>query len=96
MAGEVEEAYDLIYSLGDDVDSGIWGALLSYGVHNDSMLAEIATQRAFDKLPDRNAYKIMLSNFHAVNGRWDAVKNLRDDLDYVGNKKNSGISWIEI
>ncbi|KAD4179730.1 hypothetical protein R6Q59_023153 [Mikania micrantha] len=96
MAGEVEEAYDLIYSLGDDVDSGIWGALLSYGVHNDSKLAEIATQRAFDKLPDRNAYKIMLSNFHAVNGRWDVVKNLRDDLDYEGDKKICGISWIEI
>ncbi|KAI7736045.1 hypothetical protein M8C21_032906, partial [Ambrosia artemisiifolia] len=89
MAGELDEAYNLICSLGNDVDSGIWGALLSCcDVHNDSKLAEIVARRVFDKQRDRSAYKVMVSNFHAGNGRWDVVKNLRDDLDDVGMKKN--------
>ncbi|MFS7963075.1 putative tetratricopeptide-like helical domain superfamily [Helianthus anomalus] len=97
MVGELEEAYDLICSLGDDVDSGIWGALLSCcDVHNDSKLAEIVALRVFDKERDGSKYKIMVSNFHAGNGRWDVVENLRDDLDDLGKKKTCGISWIEI
>ncbi|XP_076943141.1 putative pentatricopeptide repeat-containing protein At1g64310 [Bidens hawaiensis] len=97
MAGELEEAYNIVWSLGDDVDSGVWGALLScYDAHNDSRLAEVVARRVFDKQRDRSAYKVMVSNFHAGNGRWDDVKKLRDDLDYVGNKKVCGISWIGI
>ncbi|KAI3717802.1 hypothetical protein L1987_69645 [Smallanthus sonchifolius] len=97
MAGELEEAYNLICSLGDDVDSGIWGALLACcDVHNDAKLAEVVAHRVFDKQADRSAYKIMVSNFHAGNGRWDDVKTLRDGLDDVGNKKSRGISWIAI
>ncbi|KAK9072163.1 hypothetical protein SSX86_008595 [Deinandra increscens subsp. villosa] len=96
MNGELEEAYNLICSLGDDVDSGIWGALLSCcDAHNDSKLAEIVARRVFERQPDRSTYKVMLSNFHAGNGRWDVVKNLRNDLDYVGNKKICGISRIQ-
>lgn len=97
MAGELEEAYNLIDSLGNSVDSGIWGALLSCcDAHNDSKLAEIVAQRLFDNKPDRSSYKIMLSNLHAGNGRWDDVKNLRDELDDARNKKIRGISWIKI
>ncbi|KAK1435766.1 hypothetical protein QVD17_01535 [Tagetes erecta] len=97
MAGELEEAYNLIYSLGDDVDSGVWGALLSCcDVHNDSKLTDIVAQRVFDKQPDRSTYKVMVSNFHAANGRWDDVKTLRDDFDDARNKKICGISWVKI
>ncbi|PWA75005.1 Pentatricopeptide repeat-containing protein [Artemisia annua] len=97
MAGELDEAYNLIDSLGDHVDSGIWGALLSCcDAHNNSKLAEIVSQRLFDKKPDRSTYKIMLSNLHAGNGRWDDVKNIRDELNDVGNGKVRGVSWIAV
>ncbi|XP_076882134.1 putative pentatricopeptide repeat-containing protein At1g64310 [Bidens hawaiensis] len=97
MAGELEEAYNIVCSLGDDVDSGVWGALLSCcDAHNDSNLAEVVARWVFDKQRDRSAYKVMVSNFHAGNGRWDDVKRLRDELDYLGNKKVCGISWIGI
>nr|XP_043608310.1 putative pentatricopeptide repeat-containing protein At1g64310 [Erigeron canadensis] len=97
MAGELEEAYKLVDSLGGHVDSGIWGALLSCcDVHNDSKMAELVAQRLFDNKPDKSTYKVTLSNLHAGNGRWDDVKNLRDELDDVGNKKIRGTSWIEI
>lgn len=97
MAGELDEAYNLIDSLGDHVDSGIWGALLSCcDAHDNSKLAEIVSQRLFDKKPDRSTYKIMLSNLHAGNGRWDDVKNIRDELNDVGNGKVRGVSWIAI
>ncbi|GJV31846.1 putative pentatricopeptide repeat-containing protein [Tanacetum coccineum] len=97
MAGELDEAYNLIDSLGDDVESSIWGALLSCcDVHNNTKLAEIVAQRLFDRKPDRSTYKIMLSNLHAGNGRWDDVKNIREELYDVGNGKVRGVSWIAI
>lgn len=97
MAGELYEAYNLIDSLGDNVDSGIWGALLSCcHVHNDSNLAKIVAHRLFENEHDTRTYKIMLSNLHAGNGRWDDVKTLRDELDDMRRKKVCGISRIEI
>lgn len=97
MAGELDEAYNLVNSLGDHVDSGIWGALLSCcDVYNDSKLTEIVAQRLLEDKPDRSTYKVMVSNSHAGNGRWDDVKNLRDELDEVGKRKICGISWIQI
>ncbi|XP_071703465.1 putative pentatricopeptide repeat-containing protein At1g64310 [Rutidosis leptorrhynchoides] len=97
MAGNLDEAYNVIDSLGEPVDSGIWGALLSCcDAHNDSKLAKIVTQRLLDDKTNRSTYKVMVSNFHAGNGRWDDAKNMRDELDDLGKKKMSGISWIKI
>ncbi|KAJ9567863.1 hypothetical protein OSB04_003829 [Centaurea solstitialis] len=97
MTGELDEAYDIVNSLGDHVDSGIWGALLSCcDVHNNSKLAEIVAQRLLEDKPDRSTYKIMVSNLHARNGRWDDVKNLRDELDYVGKSKICGLPALPI
>ncbi|KAI3504586.1 hypothetical protein L1887_26180 [Cichorium endivia] len=97
MAGELNEAYELIDSLGDNVDFGIWGALLSCcDAHNDSKMAEIVGERLIEGKPERSSYKVMVSNFLAGNGRWDDVKSLRDELDDVGERKVRGVSWIEI
>ncbi|CAH1417824.1 unnamed protein product [Lactuca virosa] len=97
MAGELDEAYELVNSLGEHVDSGIWGALLSCcDAHNDSKMAEIVSKRLLEGEQERSNYKIMVSNMLAGNGRWDDVKKLRDELDDVGKRKVRGVSWIEI
>ncbi|CAI9288419.1 unnamed protein product [Lactuca saligna] len=96
MAGELDEAYELVNSLGEHVDSGIWGALLSCcDAHNDSKMAEIVSKRLLEGEQERSNYKIMVSNMFAGNGRWDDVKKLRDELDDVGKRKVCGVSWIE-
>lgn len=96
MEGELEEAYDLIITLPEPVDSGIWGALLSCcDVHKNSKLAEIVAQRIFDNKIEKNTYKVMLSNLYACGGRWDEVKQMREDMVGKGNMKLPGVSWIE-
>ncbi|XP_023752325.1 putative pentatricopeptide repeat-containing protein At1g64310 isoform X1 [Lactuca sativa] len=97
MAGELDEAYEVVNSLGEHVDSGIWGALLSCcDAHNDLKMAEIVSQRLLECKQERISYKVMVSNMLAGNGRWDDVKKLRDELDGVGNRKVCGVSWIEV
>ncbi|XP_031261434.1 putative pentatricopeptide repeat-containing protein At1g64310 [Pistacia vera] len=92
--GNLEEAYNFILSLPKPVDSGIWGALLSCcDVHQNSELAEIGAQLLFKNDPNKGAYRVMLSNIYASNGRWDDVKKLRDLVD-GGLRKVPGLSWI--
>lgn len=96
MEGELEEAYDLIITLPEPIDSGIWGALLSCcDVHKNSKLAEFVAQRIFDNKIEKNTYKVMLSNLYACGGRWDEVKQMREDMVGKGNMKLPGVSWIE-
>ncbi|KDP31046.1 hypothetical protein JCGZ_11422 [Jatropha curcas] len=95
MAGELEEAYNFVLSLMQPVDSGIWGALLSCcDVHGNTELAEIVSQQLFDNEPRKGAYKVMLSNIYASDGRWDDVKRTRDNIVNVGARKMPGLSWI--
>lgn len=94
MTGELEEAYNLILSLPESVDSGIWGALLSCcDACGNPELAEIVAQQLLDN-NEKTAYKVMLSNIYAGEGRWDDVKKLRDTMTANERGKLPGLSWI--
>ena len=94
-AGELEEAYNLIQSLPEPVDQAILGALLSCcNSCGNSEMAETVARQLFESNPDDNAYRVMLSNIYAGEGRWDDVKNLRDKIT-GGLRKMPGLSWIE-
>ncbi|XP_019052248.1 PREDICTED: putative pentatricopeptide repeat-containing protein At1g64310 [Nelumbo nucifera] len=94
MAGEFEKAYQLIHSIPGYTDSGVWGALLSCcEVHGNSELGEVVAHRLFEIAPDKSAYRVMLSNIYASNGRWNDVKSLRDDMMEGGLRKMPGLSW---
>ncbi|KAJ7956193.1 Pentatricopeptide repeat-containing protein [Quillaja saponaria] len=95
MAGELEEAYNLVQTLQEPVDKGILGALLSCcDACGNSEMAEIVAQRLFENNPENSPYKVMLSKIYAGDGRWDDVKNLRDDMTEGGRRKVPGLSWI--
>ncbi|KAM1340083.1 hypothetical protein EV1_038481 [Malus domestica] len=65
MEGRLEEAYYLILSLPEPVDSGIWGALLlCCDVCGNLELAEIVARRLFESNLEKSAYRVMLSNIY--------------------------------
>ncbi|EOX98064.1 Tetratricopeptide repeat-like superfamily protein, putative [Theobroma cacao] len=81
MAGELEEAYNFILCLPKPVDSSIWGAMLSCcDGHGNSELAEVVSQQLLENEPKKGAYRVMLSNIYAGDGRWDDVQKLRGDI----------------
>lgn len=91
MEGELEEAYNLILSLEEPVDCGIWGALLSCcDFHGNSELGEIVAQKLIENSPRKSVHIVMLSNLYAVNKRWVDVEKLRDNMV----RKFPGVSWI--
>lgn len=97
MAGELEEAYDLVQSAPKPVDSAIWGALLSCcDVHGNTEMAGIVAQQLFGIKPGKDTYKVMLSNIYASDGRWDDAKQLRDNMIGGRQKKMPGVSWTEV
>ncbi|XP_015882440.2 putative pentatricopeptide repeat-containing protein At1g64310 [Ziziphus jujuba] len=96
MDGKLEEAYSLVLSLPEPVDSGIWGALLSCcDACGNPKMAESVAQRLIGNNPESCSYRVMLSNIYAGYGKWDDVGKLRDDLTGGKLRKMPGLSWIE-
>lgn len=96
MEGRLDEAYNLILSLPEPVDSGIWGALLSCcDACGDSELAEIIAQRLFESNSEKSAYRVLLSNIYAGDGRWGDSKKVRDYITEGQLRKTTGLSWIQ-
>ncbi|XP_060204583.1 putative pentatricopeptide repeat-containing protein At1g64310 [Lycium barbarum] len=94
MEGQLREAYELVQSLEEPVDSGIWGALLSCcDAHRNYELADIVAYRLFGNKLENSSYRVMLSNMYAIDGRWDLVNKLRVDSGST-KLKLPGKSWI--
>ncbi|CAA2985847.1 putative pentatricopeptide repeat-containing protein At1g64310 [Olea europaea var. sylvestris] len=94
MAGELEEAYQLVKSIEQPVNSSIWGALLSCcDAHKNYKLGEVIAQHLFKNKAEISKYSVMLSNFYAGDESWDAVNQLR--VEKGGDtRKIPGITWI--
>ncbi|KAL5722189.1 hypothetical protein ACHQM5_005737 [Ranunculus cassubicifolius] len=93
--GELEEAYNLLQTMSVPLDSGVLGALLSSCViHGNSELGEIVAHQLAEMEPDKTAYRVMLSNIYASNGKWDDVKNLRENMIGEEMQKIPGVSWV--
>ncbi|KAH6809435.1 hypothetical protein C2S51_027218 [Perilla frutescens var. frutescens] len=94
MDGRLEEAYNLIKSLPEPVNSGIWGALLSCCEHYKNYeLLEVIGDYLLENEPRNSSYNVMLSNLFAGDGRWKNVEKLRvDNAGAIG--KMPGSSWI--
>ncbi|KAF3437498.1 hypothetical protein FNV43_RR20251 [Rhamnella rubrinervis] len=96
MGGELEEAYNLILSLPEPVDSGIWGALLSCcDACGNPEMAESVAERLIGNNPESCSYRVILSNIYACYGRWDDATKLRNDQTYGKLRKMPWLSWIE-
>lgn len=95
-AGRLDEAYDLIKSMPIAPHSGVWGALLlACRLHNNVELGEVAARHCFNLEADKAGYSSLLANIYASNERWDDVKRLRKNVNYLPASKIPGSSWVE-
>ncbi|KAG6390870.1 hypothetical protein SASPL_148615 [Salvia splendens] len=94
MGGRLGEAYDLVMSLTQPVDSGVWGALLSCCEHYKNYEVHEAVTKHFSKNESiSSGDSVMLSNSFAHVGRWECVEQLRVD-GARAKGKFPGCSWI--
>ncbi|WOL20571.1 pentatricopeptide repeat-containing protein [Canna indica] len=96
-AGWFNEALELIRNMPFKPDAGIWGAVLgACRVHGYVELAELASEKLFDLDPENSGYYVLLSNIHAMAGRWKGVLKARKLMKERKIQKVPGYSWIEI
>ncbi|KAH7861399.1 hypothetical protein Vadar_025616 [Vaccinium darrowii] len=95
-AGQLEKAYDLIKEMPFELDSGIWGALLSgCCAYSNAELGQLAAEKYFELDPQNSGAYVVLSNIYAAAGRWKEVKRVRGLMKEQGVKKKPAYSWME-
>lgn len=95
--GRVEEALELIETMPFKPDESVLGALLgACKAHGVPDLSERAAQRVLDFRPNMAGSYVMLSNIYAARGKWDEFARMRKLMKGIGNKKETGRSWVEI
>nr|AYM00636.1 pentatricopeptide repeat protein [Salvia miltiorrhiza] len=96
-SGRVEEAYELIKSMGSVAPhAGVWGALLrACSLHGNVEVAEIAASKCFELEPDSSGYRSLLAGIYAAAGRWEDADRLRRGVEEKGLVKIPGSSWIQ-
>lgn len=96
-AGQLNKALELIKSMPFKPDAGIWGTVLgACRVNGNVELAELASDQLFELDPENSGYYVLLSNIHAVAGRWKGVIKARSLMKERKVQKVPGYSWIEI
>ncbi|PKU86980.1 pentatricopeptide repeat-containing protein At3g57430, chloroplastic-like [Dendrobium catenatum] len=96
-SGRLDEAERFIGEMPIQPGSAIWGSLLgACGVYGDVEVAERAAEVLSVLEPDRNAWKVSLSNVYALGGRWKDAARVRAEMKRHGEKKKAGWSSIEV
>lgn len=96
-AGKLQEAFEFVSNMPFKPDAGIWGTLLgACRVHRNSELAELASKHLFELDPRNSGYYVLMSNIHAVAGRWEGVLRVRSLMKERNVQKLPGCSWFEI
>ncbi|XP_020592917.1 pentatricopeptide repeat-containing protein At5g48910 [Phalaenopsis equestris] len=96
-AGLVEEAEELVNNMSMKPDDVIYKALLAacriFGKLEVGVRAAI---RLLELAPTAGDCYVLLSNFYASLGDWEAVAELRLRMKELEIRKNPGCSWIEV
>jgi len=74
----------------------VWGAFLTgCRLHGDTELAAFAADKVFELGSVSSGLHVMLSNAYAAAGRYDDAAKARKMLRDLGQKKETGLSWVE-
>ncbi|KAK1662119.1 hypothetical protein QYE76_050278 [Lolium multiflorum] len=96
-AGRLREAFDLINRMPFAPDESIWGALLgACKMHKNVELGRLVARRIIEVNPDGAKTYILLANIYAAGNKWGEYAVTRRLLRGIGNRKEAGISWIDV
>ncbi|CAI9103584.1 OLC1v1002097C1 [Oldenlandia corymbosa var. corymbosa] len=96
-AGKVEEAYELIKSMPFPADETVWGVFLgACKMHKHPNLGKLAVSRVLELKPSIVGTYVTLSNLYAADGNWGEFAAARKLMRRMGNKKETGRSWVEL
>ncbi|CAN8252711.1 unnamed protein product [Cochlearia groenlandica] len=95
-AGKLQEALQVITNMPIDPTESVWGALLTgCTIHKNTELAAFAADKVFELGPVSSGMHISLSNAYAADGRFEDAARARKLLRDRGEKKETGLSWVE-
>ncbi|XP_044492582.1 pentatricopeptide repeat-containing protein At5g66500, mitochondrial [Mangifera indica] len=97
-AGQIEEVWCLFNDMlknGTKITPAVWAALVNACSHCvDVTRGEFAAKHLLELEPDNPANYVLLSNFYATIGNWDASEHLRSIMRKKGLPKEVGSSWV--
>ncbi|XP_051138928.1 putative pentatricopeptide repeat-containing protein At5g52630 [Andrographis paniculata] len=95
-AGKLDEAMKLINGMPLNPTESVWGALLTgCRIHGNTNLASAVADRVFELGPVSPGLHVLLSNAYAASGRFQEAARARKMLKDRGQKKETGLSWVE-
>ncbi|KAH7676368.1 Tetratricopeptide-like helical domain-containing protein, partial [Dioscorea alata] len=96
-AGRLTEAYELIQRMPFKPDESIWGALLgACKMHKNTKLGKLAAEKILDLKPKGAKTYVILSDIYGSCKQWDEFAETKKLIKETGNKKEAGMSWIEL
>ncbi|GAB2244877.1 hypothetical protein Droror1_Dr00000370 [Drosera rotundifolia] len=97
-AGLIDDALELVQGMKMELNSVIWGALLSGCKRCKNLdVAELAVQKLTALEPDHCGRYTLLQNMYAQASKWEHVARIRTTIRELGLEKSCpGSSWIEM
>ncbi|KAK6162746.1 hypothetical protein DH2020_002587 [Rehmannia glutinosa] len=96
-AGKLDEAYELVKSIGINADPVLWGTLLgACRLHKNIVLGEKIVEFLLDRGLANSGTYVLLSNIYAAAGNWDGVARMRAMMKQSGVQKEPGCSSVEV
>ncbi|GAB4840087.1 hypothetical protein Ancab_020798 [Ancistrocladus abbreviatus] len=96
-AGRLEEALDFIERMPILPDSTVYGAFLhGCSLHSKFDLGDVAARRMLDLHPNEACYYVLLSNYYALDRRWNQANEVRNLMKQKGLSKSPGWSSAEM
>ncbi|XP_071690602.1 pentatricopeptide repeat-containing protein At2g03880, mitochondrial-like [Rutidosis leptorrhynchoides] len=96
-SGRLKEAEDFILKMPVQPNDFVWRSLLAAcRIHGDSRLGRLAVDHLLDTNPSDDSAFVLFSNVCATSGKWDAVHDLRVEMESSNVKKKPACSWIKI
>ncbi|CAH2046849.1 unnamed protein product [Thlaspi arvense] len=97
-AGKIDEAYELVKRMPFKPDESTWGAILgACKAHKlAGVISRLAARKVMELKPRMVGTYVMLSYIYAAEGKWEDFARVRKMMRIMGNKKEAGMSWIQV
>ncbi|KAF5801866.1 putative tetratricopeptide-like helical domain superfamily, DYW domain-containing protein [Helianthus annuus] len=96
-SGRLLEAENFIKNMPVPPNDFVWRSLLAAcRIHGNSQLGKQAADHLLESNPSDDSAFVLYSNVCATTGKWDAVHDLRVEMESSNVKKKPACSWIKI